>query len=174
MVMLKKSLLIVKIIFCVLILTIISSGVVLAEINPELIKSLNEVYIFEIKSMQQCEYHSEKLDIFMPYNQIILDKQETIKSLASLIDNLGADLDKKRLDIEKYNFPYTAVNRDAYSQIEVIKRYDEILNKFGHPQVRQVIEHSRRQTIEHFMFLTNFAQRLMNEQTVNKPLQSSD
>ncbi len=145
-------------------------SLVQAEPSPELISRLKEVVIFEIKSMEQCEEHSEKFGLAMPYHRIILEKQQTIKSIADLIDNLGGTLDNNRLPLVKQAFLIQALNSDAQDQITVVSMYDGILNQFGHPDVRRIIDRARAQAMVHFMLLTNMGQKVIAETKLSNEL----
>ncbi|MBI4846120.1 MAG: hypothetical protein HY810_06595 [Candidatus Omnitrophica bacterium] len=139
-----------------------------AEMNQDLIEKLNEVFLLEIQSMQQCEDDSERFNLAMPYHQIILDKQNTINQLAELIDELDGVIEQKRLKSEIFMRDIQALNQGAFSQTIIIRRYNAILNKYGHPKVRHVITYTRMAALEHFMILTNMAQKLLEEQQFNR------
>jgi len=134
-----------------------------AQVNEELVDNLNEARMFEIKSKKQCEYHSVEFDIIMPYHQILLDKEDSIRLLENLIIAIGGKLEKATLGIEQLGLSSQALNRDAYSEIELVQIYDKILDRFGHAEVRRVVQTSRRQAIEHFMLLTNTAQSVIDQ-----------
>ena len=145
---------------------------VYAESNPELISSLKEAVLFEIKSMQQCEEHSEKFGLAMPYHRIILEKQQTIKSITDLIDNIGGTLDNNRLPPVKQPRLFQALNCDAQDQITLVSMYDAILNQFGHPAVRRIIDRARQQALVHFMLLTNMEQKVIAETKLSSELKT--
>ncbi|MBU4305018.1 MAG: hypothetical protein KJ893_05285 [Candidatus Omnitrophica bacterium] len=131
-----------------------------AENNPELIAELNRVFTLEIQSLQQCEHDSEVFNVAMPFHRIILEKQETVKSLADVIDALNGDAEKNRLPIVKTTQLDKALVIDAEAQIEIIDRYDKLLAAFGYPEVRRIVVIARSRALRHFMLLTNMAQKI--------------
>ena len=144
----------------------------LAQVNPDLIKDLNDLFVFDIKLMQQCESNSEEFSIFIPYNQIISEKQQTIKALAELIDSFGVDISDKRFKLEKPLHNYQALNQDANSQIKLISMYNNILSKFGHPKVQAYAIKAKNQAIIHYMLLSTAAQRIIADNQVKEIIQN--
>ncbi|MBU1043428.1 MAG: hypothetical protein KJ915_03395 [Candidatus Omnitrophica bacterium] len=142
-------------------LLFILSQAVFAQMNPELIKALNQVLIWDIHIMQQCEEHSEQFSISIPYNQIISEKRQIIKSLVELIDFFGADISDQRIENEKSLHDYQALNLDAHAQIQGIMLYDNLLNKFGHPKVQAFAIKAKNQANVHYMLLSTAAQQLL-------------
>ncbi|MBU1086522.1 MAG: hypothetical protein KKD05_03290 [Candidatus Omnitrophica bacterium] len=139
----------------------ILSQAVFAQVNPELIKALNQVLIWDIHIMRQCESHSEQFSIFIPYNQIISEKQQSVKALSELIDFFGADINDTRIENEKSLHDYQALNLDAYAQTQGIMLYDNLLNKFGHPKVQAFAIKAKNQAYVHYMLLSTAAQQLI-------------
>jgi len=152
-----------KVVFLMIFLLVLFVLPTFAQVNGELVDSLNEARIFEIKSKKQCEYHSVEFDIIMPYHQILLDKEDSIRLLENLIVAIGGELERATLNIEKLGLSSQALNRDAYSETELVRIYDKILAKFGHAEVRRVVQKARHQAIEHFMLLTNTAQSVIDQ-----------
>ncbi|MFH1062020.1 MAG: hypothetical protein V1747_03945 [Candidatus Omnitrophota bacterium] len=142
-------------------LVFIGAKLVFAQVNPEMVKALNQLLIWDIRVMQQCEEHSEQFDISIPYNQIISEKQHTIKELADLIAFFGADITDQRIGIEKSPHDYQALNLDANAQIKVIIMYDDILSKFGHPKVQAFAIKAKNQAYIHYMLLSTAAQQII-------------
>ena len=147
-------------IICLMFLLCLLPGYALAENNPELIAGLNAVFILEIQSLHQCEHESEVFNVSMPFHRIILEKQETVKSLADIIDALNGDTEKSRLPIVKTTQLEKALVSDAEAQIEIIDRYDKMLAAFGYPEVRRIVVIARSRALRHFMLLTNMAQKI--------------
>jgi hypothetical protein len=138
-----------------------------AQMNKELIDGLNELLIWDIRLMQQCEYHSDTFDISIPYSQIIYEQEQTIRALAELIDSFGADLDDKRLEIERSKRNYQALNIDANLQIKIISMIDKLLEKFGHPKVQAHLQKAKNQALIHYMYLSNASQKIIAEDRIN-------
>jgi hypothetical protein len=148
------------------ILVFIGARIVFAQVNPDLINALNQVLIWNIRLMQQCEAHSEQFDISIPYNQVISEEQQTIKELTDLIDSFGADIPDKRLEVEKSSRDYQALNLDANTQIIIICMYDDLLSKFGHPKVQAFAIKGKNQAYIHYMLLSNAAQQIIGANMV--------
>ena len=120
--------------------------------------------------MQQCEYHSDSFNISMPYDEIVLEKQNTIRKIYDLIIEISGVPEKKRLNFEKIKTAYKALNADAYDQILIVRLYDKILDKFGHPGVCFLVNTSRRQAYSHYMLLSNIAQKIIAEEKLFQEL----
>jgi len=140
-------------------LFLFSTNNLYAEINPRLVNALNNVLKLEIKSIEQCEKNSDALNISIPYHQIIMEKHTLIKDLADLIDDIGGTLDKNRYTLSGLQNAPVALNEDAGLQIEILQKYDDILQNFGHPRVQKLVKQAKTQTLVHFMLLTNKAQQ---------------
>ncbi|MFH2137938.1 MAG: hypothetical protein ABII88_05465 [Candidatus Omnitrophota bacterium] len=131
-----------------------------AQVNEKLVKSLNDAFILESKSQRQCEFHSNKFNIAMPYHRIILEKQQTIERISDLILAIDGKITDKMLGIERAKYTFPALNNDASVQIQLIQLYDDILSKFGHPDVQTIIKRAKNLAYQHFMLLSNSAQRI--------------
>ncbi len=145
---------------------------IFAQVNPDMIKDLNNLFVFDIKLMQQCEYNSEQFSISIPYNKIISDKQDTLRALAELIDSFNADISDKRLEAEKPLHDYQALNLDAKAQIEIISMYDDILSKFGHPKVQAFVKKAKNQAMIHYMLLSTAAQQIIADNQLKEIIQN--
>ena len=89
-------------------------------------------------------------------------KQETIDTLTNLITNIRGEIFENTVNIEKKSLASSALNSDAYMQIQLVQEYDAILARFGHPDVQRIITVSRNLTQQHFMLLTNTAQKMID------------
>ncbi|MBU2062790.1 MAG: hypothetical protein KKF93_00160 [Candidatus Omnitrophica bacterium] len=156
-------------IFIVILLLVINvSG--FAQINEDLIDLLNEVRTREIESKKQYDYHSVKFDMLMPYHQIIIEKEETIQDLTRLIDALKGQVENLRIGTQAADLLTKALNSDAALEIDLVRLYDKILSQFGHPEMARLVAQARRLAIEHFMLLTNTAQRAIEENRLDDRL----
>ncbi len=162
-----------SIIFLIICLQFLCIRGAFAQINEELIGGLNRALDFELKLKRQCEYNRDKFDVPMPYHRIILEKEDKIGALTDLIPRIGGKISAKGLAIDKGEFLFGALNSDAYYEIQLVQIYDAILAKFGHPEVIRFISPARNHAYQHFMLLTNMAQKVMYENLVDKRLKSS-
>ena len=134
-----------------------------AQMNPDLLDLLNKVRIIEETSLKQCEFHSQRFGLKIPYHRILREKQETINTLTYIITNINGEVTEKSIKIQKKELASSALNNDAYIQIRIIQLYDDILARFGHPDVKQVVIVARNRAQQHFMLFTNRAQKLIDE-----------
>jgi len=143
-----------------------------AQVNPEMIQALNELFISDVKLMQQCESNREEFSLFIVYNQIISEKQQTLRDLAELIDSFGADISDKILEVEKQIFKDQALINNAKSQIKIISMYDDILSKFGHPKVQIFAKKAKNQAIIHYMLFSTTIQQVIADNHAKEIIQN--
>jgi hypothetical protein len=153
---------------CLLILS--GAGTVRAEPNPDLIGLLNNILTLEMQAVRQCEAHSDQFKSTQTYFDILRDKEETISRLQDVILEIGGEIASPVSGLETYPTILQALTNDARHEIAITRACDELLEKFGHPKVRQVIQKVKDTANLHYMALTNSAlAQLVNEQIKHQP-----
>ena len=153
---------------CLLILS--GAGTVRAEPNPDLINRLQTILTLEMKAKRQCSTHSEQFQTTVAYFDVVAQKEDLVAALQDVLLDIGGELITPREPIESYPTVLQALTSDARYEFEIISACDNLLKKYGHPKVRQLVQKAKDTAIQHYMALTNSALSLLvNEQVKRQP-----
>ena len=153
---------------CLLILS--GAGTVRAESNPDLISRLQTVLTLEMKTKRQCSTHSEQFQSTVAYFDVVAEKEDLVAALQEVFQDIGGELLTLRSPVESYPTAEQALTSDARNELEIIRACDNLLEKYGHPKVRQLVQKAKDTATQHYMALTNSALSLLvNEQVKRQP-----